>query len=102
MPLEDAGRLLGAELEAGATTFPLQVKGHVFHQIIEDAPGHLVVVLVDPGWLDPAEREVTIATNRSDWTISDRLTGATLGDLQEPITVHVPAGGIRLLDARQR
>ena len=102
VPLTDARTLLANELAVGAKTFPLRVEGHVFHQIIERSPGHLVVVLIDPGWLDPADREVTITAAQGDWHVSDRLTGAALGALDQPITLRIPAGLLRLLDVNKR
>ncbi len=96
--LADARGLLTADLAAGAKTFPLSVEGRVFHQIIEHAPGHLVVVLVDPGWLDPADRNVTITGNHGSWRITDRLTREALGDSHRPMTLCVPAGVLRILD----
>jgi hypothetical protein len=101
LPFADARALMKSELIAGTKAFPLRVEGRVFHQIIEHAPDHLVVVLVDPGWLDPADREVKIGATEGNWAISDRLTGEVLGGLQQPITLRVPAGVFRLLDARR-
>ena len=102
VPLADAGESLAAELAAGADAFPLRVEGQVFHQIIEHAPGHLVVVLIDPGWLDPGNREVKItAAAPGNWTIGDRLTGEALGDLRQPVVLRVPAGVFRMLDVRR-
>ncbi len=102
VPLAEARKLLAAELAAGATDFPLRVEGCVFHQIIEHAPGQFVVVLIDPGWLDPADRDVRITTAAAGkWTIADRLTGQTLGDLGERVDLRVPAGMLRLLDVRR-
>jgi hypothetical protein len=103
VPLGDARALLDAELASGANAFPLRVEGRVFHQIIEHAPGHLVVVLIDPGWLDPADREVKIsAATQGNWRIEDRLTGEALGDLRQPLALRVPAGVFRLLDVRSK
>lgn len=102
VPLANARAMLAAELAAGAKAFPFRVEGHIFHQIIEHAPGHFVVVLVDPGWLDPADREVRIVADSGNWMFNDRLSGEALGELRQPITVRVPAGVFRILDARRR
>jgi hypothetical protein len=101
VPLTDARVLLAAELAARAKAFPLSVEGRVFHQMIEQDPDHLAVVLVDPGWLDPADREVKITANHDTWRISDRLTGEALGDSRRPLTLRIPAGVFRLLDVRR-
>ncbi len=101
VPLGKARELLAVELAAGAKAFPLRVEGRVFHQVIEHGPGQFVVVLIDPGWLDPADREVkTSAATQGDWRIVDRLTGEALGDLRQPFALRVPAGMFRLLDVR--
>ena len=101
LSLTNAGELLKRELVAGAAEFPLQVEGQVFQQVIQHSPNRFVVVLMDPGWLDPAEREVTIRGSQGQWKVNDRLTGDALGDLSQPLTVQVPAGVFRLLDARR-
>ena len=80
--------------------FPFRVEGQVFHQIIEQAPGRYVVVLVDPGWLNPAERDVTLAAQLpGNWRVTDRFTGEPLGDSRQPLTLPVPAGAFRLVEA---
>lgn len=97
--LTDARGAIMADLNAGAKTFPFCVNGQIFHQIIEQSPGHYVIALVDPGWLDPSERVVTLAPQqRGNWRVADRLTGAPLGNLDQPLTLHVPAGVFRLID----
>lgn len=97
--LADARAAIAADVAAGAKQFPFAVEGVVFHQVIEERPDRFVVVLVDPGWLNPASREVTLrAQLAGDWSVADRLTGAPLGDLRQPLAVHVPAGAFRLLD----
>ncbi len=103
MPLADVRTAIASDLNAAARAFPFRVEGHVFHQIIEQSPDFMVVVLIDPGWLDPAERDVTIIANvPGDWTVSDRLTHEPLGDLGRPVSLQVPAGVFRLLDIRRK
>jgi hypothetical protein len=60
-------------------------------------------VLVDPGWLDPVARDITLAAQASGaWRVTDRLTGEALGTLDRPLPVRVPAGAFRLLDVAGR
>lgn len=88
------------ELAAAAKTFPFQVEGEVFHQIIAQESNRYVILLVDPGWLNPMERPVTITTQLpGTWQITDRLSGEPLGSLTRPLTFRVPAGAFRLLEA---
>lgn len=101
-PLDEARATIASELAAGAKAFPLRVEGRVFHQIIERAPGRFVVALIDPGWLDPADREVTIApVAGGHWTLGDRITGEKLGELRGPMALRVPGGALRLLDVER-
>jgi len=97
--LPNARNAILAELANSAKTFPIRVEGQIFHQIIEQSPGRYVIVLVDPGWLNPAERVVTLAAQRpGNWRVTDRLSGAPLGDLRQPLTLRVPSGALRLIE----
>jgi hypothetical protein len=88
-----------AELADGARKFPFRVEGQVFNQIIEEKTNRFVIVLVDSGWLNPADRDVTIAAQLpGNWLATDRLTGGKLGDLREPLSLRVPAGTFRLIE----
>jgi|GEM_PF-2392393 len=62
-----------------------------------------IIALEDAGWLDPAERTVTLSTRLSGaWTLIDRLSGVALGLLTAPLQLQVPAGGLRPLEARRK
>ncbi|MEN9402792.1 MAG: hypothetical protein RL091_1495 [Verrucomicrobiota bacterium] len=99
--LAEARVALTADLAAAARTFPFAVAGRVFHQIIETSHGHYVIALVDPGWLDPANRDVKLTAQLpGNWQVTDRLTGDKLGDLNQPLALRVPAGTFRLLELR--
>lgn len=102
MPLADATASIAGELAEGAKAFPLRIEGRVFHQVIEHAPGRFVIALIDPGWLDPADRPVRItAATGGHWRIGDRLSGEKLGDLRQPVALRVPAGALRVLEAQR-
>jgi len=74
------------------------VEGQVFHQVVRQSPNRYIMALVDPGWLDPAERAVIIRPQVAGaWTATDRLTGQTLGALDNGLALIVPAGALRLL-----
>jgi hypothetical protein len=91
-----------AELAEGARGFPFRVEGRIFHQIVELSPGRFAIVLVDPGWLDPAARDITLAAQAPGaWRVTDRLTGEAIGTLDRPLPVRVPAGAFRLLEVRR-
>jgi hypothetical protein len=97
--LEEARSAITAELTDGVKGLPFRVEGRVFHQVIEQEANRYVICLVDPGWLDPADRDVALAAQSSGrWQVTDRLTGERLGDLQKPLALRVPAGVFRLLE----
>jgi hypothetical protein len=97
--LPNARSAILAELASSAKTFPFRVEGQIFHQIVEQAPGRYVIVLVDPGWLNPAERVVTLAAQLPGaWRVTDRLSGAPLDSLDRSLTLRVPAGAFRLVE----
>jgi hypothetical protein len=96
--LNEARRLLEHDLAAGEKRFPFQVEGRVFHQVVRQSLGRYVIALVDPGWLDPADRDIVIRTELpGTWTATDRLTGQPLGAIQNGLEISVPAGAIKLL-----
>jgi hypothetical protein len=97
--LADARAAITAELAAGARRFPFRIEGEVFNQIVEERPGRLVVALIDPGWLNPADREVRLTSQSpGDWLARDRLSGSELGHLRQPLALRVPAGTFRLVE----
>ncbi len=101
--LEAARGLIQRDLAAGAAAMPLAVEGKVFHQVIAQAPGNFVVVLADPGWVDPADRRVTLTAGQPGrWSVHDRLSGRLLGNLDSALEIVVPAGAFRLLDCRRK
>lgn len=101
-PLAEARTRLLADLAQAGAQLPVQVEGRVFHQVIAETPRRYLLVLVDPGWLDPAARTVTFSLRLpGQWTAVDRLSGEMLGQLNQPREVRVPAGGLRLIELRR-
>jgi len=99
--LAQARAAITAELAEATKKFPFAVKGRVFHQIIEQSRHHYVIALVDPGWLDPADRDVTLAAQvPGHWRVADRLTGKDIGLIGSGLSITVPAGMLRLLELR--
>ncbi len=97
--LADARVAITADLERGAAAFPFAVEGRVFHQVVEQSRDRYIIALVDSGWVDPADRDVTLAAHRSGpWQVTDRLTGSKLGNLDKALKLRVPAGAFRLLE----
>jgi len=101
--LTEARHAMLADLAEAEKRLPFHVEGQVFHQVVEQGPDHYIIALEDSGWLDPAERTVMVSTRLpGNWLLVDRLTGATLGPLSAPVEVRVPAGALRLLEARRQ
>jgi len=97
--LAEARAAITAELDEATKRFPFAVKGRVFHQIIEQSRHHYVIALVDPGWLDPADRDVKLAAQvPGRWRVTDRLTGEAIGLIDSSLSITVPAGTLRLLE----
>lgn len=100
--LVEARTALLADLADAETRLPFHVEGRVFQQVVEQSPGHYIIVLVDPGWLDPAERMVELTTRLPGvWTVSDRISKRKLGTLARPFKLTVPAGMVRIVEARR-
>ncbi len=99
--LSEARTALTADLAAGAKTLPFAVTGHVFHQVVEVAPRHYIIALVDSGWLDPADRDVKLTAQLpGNWQVTDRLTGNPMGSMSDGLVLTVPSGTLRLLEVR--
>jgi hypothetical protein len=100
--LEAARNLMQRDLVAGMATMPLAVEGKVFHQVVTQTTESYVVLLADPGWVDPAERRVTLRAGQPGrWSVHDRVSGRLLGSLDSSLEIVVPAGAFRLLDCRR-
>jgi hypothetical protein len=96
--LDAARSAIHADLQAGVRKFPFSVEGEIFWQLVSQGDGQFLLYLIDPGYVDPAERTVAVHLQTSgDWLATDRLTGAQLGDLRHPLEVRVPAGALRLI-----
>jgi hypothetical protein len=71
----------------------------VFLQALRLSDSHYRLYLVDPGWLDPADRQVTVKVQcgrpRRAW---DALTGNALELDRDRIELTVPAGAMRFID----
>jgi hypothetical protein len=99
--LEAARDAMRADLQAGAQKFPFRVEGEVFWQLVSQGPGQFLLYLIDPGYLDPADRSVMIrAQTPGVWQATDRLTRQALGVVDQGLALPVPAGTLRLVEIR--
>ena len=101
--LEAAREAIRVDLETGMKTLPFRVEGKVFCQIVAQEDGRYAICLMDPGWVDPANRSVVVYSQTAGtWVANDRLTGQTLGTVGTGLSVDVPAGVFRILDLTRK
>ena len=83
-----------------ANRLPFRVEGHAFMQAQRLAGDTVRLTLIDPGFLDPADREVTlhVQTNRPVRAFVDVLSGERLPVTDAAVRLLVPAGSFRILE----
>ncbi|MEW6354809.1 MAG: hypothetical protein AB1696_00670 [Planctomycetota bacterium] len=100
--LEEARKLILADLAEGEKRLSFHVEGRVFHQVVEQAPDHYLVVLIDSGWLDPADRLVKLSARIAGrWSVTDRLNKQPIGLLNNDFSITLPAGTLQILELQQ-
>ena len=108
---EAAKTALLADLQAAAvtnaTSLPVYATGdEVFSQVVQfgqvngtPSASKFVVYLVDPGFLTPRGRNVTLRFNRSGtWSAVDRLNREPVAISNNTATVWVKAGSMRAIE----
>jgi hypothetical protein len=92
-----------ASFEKAADRLPFRPVGDdVFFHSIRIQDGHYRIFAIDPGWIDPAERHLDIQVQLPGaWQLTDVLSGqgVPLDGGRAPMVV--PAGALRIIDARQ-
>ena len=85
----------------GAAQLPFTA-ARVYWMARKTGEGTYRVVLVDPGFLNPSDRDATLAVNAPHRLVAatDALSGEALAGTNNTVSVHVPAGALRLLDLR--
>jgi hypothetical protein len=88
------------EMDAANADRPIVIEGDAFARVQELGGIGYRVTIVDSGYLDPADREVTIrcAAVGDEKSASDALTGQSLESRDGAVLVVVPAGGFRIID----
>jgi hypothetical protein len=99
---EDAARELRASFEEAAERLPFRATGDdVFLHSVRMEGGRYRLYLIDPGWLDPRERNVRVLIQApGSFRVVDVLAGEPLATDGRAFDVRVPAGALRILDAR--
>lgn len=105
------GRLSPAEgksfaverLGDGASRLPLRIEGDAAWSAVRISPNHVRVTLVDPGYLDPADRQVRLHFQGLQPTACrDLLEGRAVPIRDRTVEVTVPAGTLAILDVQHR
>lgn len=97
MPAADAVRRTMTDAAARVAFLP---RGDdVFLQALRLAEDYYRLYLLDPGWLDPADRRVSVAVQcGSPRRVWDTLTGDALALDGNRLELDVPAGTMRIMD----
>lgn len=90
-------------LHTAGSRLPLVVRGRVHWSAARLDPTHVRVTLVDPGYLDPDDRDAKIVFQHLDpVTCTDILSGVNLPIARRTVEVRVPAGTWRIMDIEHR
>ena len=85
-------------VETGAKDLPILVKGAAWSAIKIDK-NHTRIILMDSGYIEPQNREVTIRfQNRKPKYVQDILSNEDLKISKNRINLRVPAGSLRFID----
>jgi hypothetical protein len=86
-------------LEDAARRLPVLVKGPVHWSVVKIDEHHLRIVLIDPGYLDPKEREAEIILQHVECiSCTDILSRESLKIKKAKVTLKIPAGVCRIVD----
>ncbi len=88
-----------AALKQAADQMPIRVEGTAHYAASWLDAKHLRVTLIDPGYLDPAARDVAIVLQSEGWTVCrDILRAEDLPISEQRIALRIPAGTMRIVD----
>ena len=91
-----------AKLCAAARSLPFRVEGDVFLQAQRFNPRHYRIYAVDPGFLDPAERDVKLHMQLKGAiaSVRDLINDEDLKPEGRQLRFKVPAGAFRIVDIK--
>jgi hypothetical protein len=90
-------------LREAAARLPLIVRGTVHWSAARVDPAHVRVTLIDPGYLDPDDRDARIVFQHLDAvSCTDILTGEKLPIVGGTVSARVPMGSVRILDIEHK
>lgn len=92
-----------AALESAANRLPVRVMGQAHWSVVRLDATHVRVTLIDPGYLDPADRDVTIVMQHLEGAACrDILSGQSLRIDGGRVRLQIPAGTLRVIDIEQK
>ncbi len=98
VPAKAYAKVLREKVKQGAESMPVVVKGASWSAIRLDDK-HTRIILADPGYLDPQDREVTVHFNhKSPQRITDILSKEQISASGNRFSLTVPAGSMRFID----
>ena len=90
-------------LQEASARLPVRVAGEVHWSVVRLDPKHVRVTLIDPGYLNPSDREAEIVLQHLDGIACvDILTNESQAIAGGRIKVGVPVGTLRILDVEHR
>jgi lambda-carrageenase len=88
-------------LDEAAKRLVVLVKGEVHWSVVKIDEEHLRITLIDPGYLDPAERNAEIILQHVDGiSCTDILSGESLPIIDGRISASVPTGIFKIMDLK--
>ena len=91
-----------AVLREASSKLPVLVRGTAHWSAVRIHESHLRVTLVDPGYLNPDDRDVRIVLQQEGWTrCHDILGNVELPIEKGVIPVRIPMGSVRIVDLIQ-
>lgn len=88
-------------LRQSAAELPVVVRGSVHWSAVRLDPAHIRITLVDPGYLDPNDREAEIVFQKFQaGALTDILSGDKLNVEGGRVRITVPMGSVRVVDAQ--
>ena len=100
---QEAANRLRADFEAAANQLPFRQEGDaVFMQTVRMAEGHYRLFLVDPGWINPQDRDVTVRVQLpGEYRVTNVLNNTPHSVANHRFSTTVPAGLFTILDVYQ-
>ncbi len=92
-----------AALQSAAQRLPVRVTGPAHWSVVRLDATHVRVTLIDPGYLDPADRDAQIVLQHLDGiACHDILSNDNLVIVQNQVRLQIPAGTLRVIDIEHR